>query len=464
MSATAAAGGMSPSLSAPAGGVLVLFAVSVLAAVLAKTRRPIEAFLLVAIWLRFTLSAFPHVARMGVGPLSVNAITSIAVTGIGMLLLRRRTIPWKAIPPIVVLWVLILISGLMNHNLHNGVETIVKYAYFLILIFAFVEVAHESGLPNLLGKMLALFLVPLGFQAASVVLGVAKETEGEGAASYIGGYGHESGFSVVLMTGMFVAMFNRRLPNWAKVSLVGVFAFGIYLANYRTSIVAMAPSLAVATFIGIGAGVVIRQRPIAMGGAICVLLAAALVVPQVAGDRFDTLLATYEKGSALLKPASEYRVDDKKLMSGRAYFWATYYDGYRYGTTREKVFGHGQDSWQDYYKLYAHNTLFSQIYELGITGVIAMIGLWLWMLAMAWRVGGPIGTQLMGAHVTFIALNMSTMPMWQIEGIILYAVICGLTFHYLREREKAKSARANAAGRWTTELVDRRRLADARAL
>ena len=390
--------------------------------------------MLVAIWLRFLLSSFPSFARTPVGPVSINAVASIAVAVVGLLILRRRTIPWLAVPPILLLWVLIVISGFINGNLSDGIETIVKYAYFLVLVFAFVEAADQIGLSRLLSKLLIIFLVPLTFQAASFVFGVAKQAEADGSASYIGGYGHESSFSIVLMTGMIVAAMNRRIPAWAKALIVAIFAVGISLANYRTSIVAMLPFIAVAAFIGVSASVVMRQRPLAIGAGLALVLSAAVIAPQVAGDRFDTLTAAFNSGTDLLKPASEYTVSDKKLLSGRLYFWANYYDGYRYGTERQKLFGHGQDSWQEYYKLYAHNTLFSQIYELGITGVCAMILLWLWMLTMAVRVGGTTGMVLAGAHVSFIVLNQSTMPFWQIEGIIFYAIICGLTFHYLRQR------------------------------
>jgi hypothetical protein len=36
--------------------------------------------------------------------------------------------------------------------------------------------------------------------------------------------------------------------------------------------------------------------------------------------------------------------------------------------------------------------------------------------------------QLVCTHIGFILLNMATMPFWQIEGLILYALVCGYTY------------------------------------
>jgi len=40
----------------------------------------------------------------------------------------------------------------------------------------------------------------------------------------------------------------------------------------------------------------------------------------------------------------------------------------------------------------------------------------------------------MAAHFSFFILNMATMPMWMIEGMIFYALIVGLSVHYAKER------------------------------
>jgi hypothetical protein len=92
---------------------------------------------------------------------------------------------------------------------------------------------------------------------------------------------------------------------------------------------------------------------------------------------------------------------------------------------------------------YAHNTLVSTLYEYGPVGVVAIIFLWATMLLMAVRVRHGPRAKLIGAHLSFITLNMATMPHWLIEGDIMYAIICGCTLHYfLRPAQKAAAPTA----------------------
>jgi hypothetical protein len=41
---------------------------------------------------------------------------------------------------------------------------------------------------------------------------------------------------------------------------------------------------------------------------------------------------------------------------------------------------------------------------------------------------------MLAAHLSFILLSMSTMPLWMIQGNILYGIICGYTLHLMRRR------------------------------
>ena len=95
------------------------------------------------------------------------------------------------------------------------------------------------------------------------------------------------------------------------------------------------------------------------------------------------------------------------------------------------LFGFGPESYQEAFPLYAHNTLVNHLYEYGMVGVAGVLYLWLSMLVAALRVRHPARGILVGAHVSFLVLNMATMPMWMVEGNILYGVICGYTFHLL---------------------------------
>jgi hypothetical protein len=53
-------------------------------------------------------------------------------------------------------------------------------------------------------------------------------------------------------------------------------------------------------------------------------------------------------------------------------------------------------------------------------------------LVMAARAAANQRAILLAAHVSFLLLNMATMPMWQIEGLILYALLWGFTLYGVR--------------------------------
>ena len=426
----------------PLAGSLPVLIVSIglLLAMLRTSSDPATRFLLTAIWLRLNLSAYANLALMSVGPVTVNALVSICLVAAGLLVLDKQSISRGPIVPIAVLWVLIALSGAINHNLIDAVDTILKYAYFLILIFAFMQSTRASGLAPLMSKLLVLFLVPLLYQLMSLALDIPKAAEADGSASYIGGYGHESAFSIVLVAGMVLAIFHPRLSAISKIAMIVIFTIGVSLANYRTSIIAMAPLLMTALVFGVMQSFIPRQRPLAAVLGLFLLGGALAAVPTLAGDRFDPLFEAIGKSEQLIKPPEQYSEAEKKILSGRAHMWADYFAAWDAGTPRQHWFGFGQDSWQGKFRRYAHNTLFSQLYELGLFGVMANILLWLWMLAAAARIQHPVRPLLVSAHLSFIVLNMATMPFWQVEGVMFYALMCALTFYWLQESRRLEPA------------------------
>jgi O-antigen ligase len=121
-------------------------------------------------------------------------------------------------------------------------------------------------------------------------------------------------------------------------------------------------------------------------------------------------------------------VAEQKLLSGRLYIWNRYLETYAAGDDPRLLLGFGPDAWVETFGVYAHNTIVSYLYELGFAGAFLLVLVWIGML---WRAGQirdwPLRGQLLSAHVGFVFLNMATMPFWQIEGLILYGVLCGYT-------------------------------------
>ena len=81
----------------------------------------------------------------------------------------------------------------------------------------------------------------LVFQALSLVLNISKTNSLSGDQNYIGGYDHESAFSVAVIGLFIVLAVSRAIPVRLKFVMVPVAVASIILANYRTTNIAMAP-------------------------------------------------------------------------------------------------------------------------------------------------------------------------------------------------------------------------------
>jgi hypothetical protein len=280
--------------------------------------------------------------------------------------------------------------------------------------------------------MLWSFLPVFLYQALSVAFGVGKLTETDATAmSYIGGYNHEAAFSVILATCLTVACFTTKLNKQVKTGIVIACIAGIVLANYRTTLVAVAPLLLMYFAFSSLRRFPLRDRPFVVSFLIGIVAIALGAVSLLFAERFNDVSVATSGDVNFFKPPDAYTVEESRLLSGRPRIWSAYIYAWLDGDLTEYVIGFGPESWNDVFPLYAHNTLVNYLYEYGIVGVVILIWVWLSMLAAALRVRHPHAGVVVGAHLSFLVLNMSTMPMWMVEGNILYGIICGYTLYLL---------------------------------
>jgi hypothetical protein len=157
----------------------------------------------------------------------------------------------------------------------------------------------------------------------------------------------------------------------------------------------------------------------------------------IGADRFQDLAVALSGDVDLIKPPSSFTTEERRLLSARPYIWSHYYYGWREGTTLNHLIGFGPDAWVTQFGFYAHNTVLSVLFEMGLLGVFAVIFLWLRNISLALHAQGGRGVLIAG-HVAFATLAMATMPLWQVEGLIFYAILCGITLY---RAEQAASLR-----------------------
>lgn len=432
-------GGGAPSFPIP-----VLIAVSALLAIplyfaARGLRGDAARFLIAAIWLRYIISVFHVVTyRDFMGGLSLTAIGSILVTGLGLLLVDKRYLLLKALLPVYALIAIALVSAHLNAGLFTALDTVVKYVYFCTLLIATHEALKDNLPGDLFRRLIAAFAPLLVFQILSVVTGLVKASELDGSRSYIGGYNHEAAFSVALVTFFIAVSFATGVRRWVKSALLVLIFAGVALANYRTSIIALLP-FAATIFVSRTAGLFRpRQRFVLIGAGLLLAFVALGIVTAATGERFGDLATFLTDPGAYIKPQEQFTMEERRLLSGRAYIWSGYIYAWLGSTEWQHLFGFGPDSWSDWFRVYPHNTVIAFLFELGLAGLAVLLWWWTAMYLLAARAGRAIRTDLVVAMFSFILLNLATMALWQIEGLILFALICG---YALKSATSARVAR-----------------------
>lgn len=394
-----------------------------------KTANASGKLLLAVIWFRYVLQAFHEITYVSIAGVSINAMVSLAVCGIGGIVLVRQLPMLGRFPVLLSLVGVIALSGIVNGAIMPTIETILKWGYFAIVVLAIQDCLARDGDARILRHLLWAFAPPLVYQLLSFAMGIGKATEGDGSISYIGGYNHEAAFSIVLVTCFTVAALAPRMNTFVRQALLGACLVGILAANYRTSLIAVAP-IAFGYFVFGAARSAAPGRRFMISLVGLMIMSGALVAASyVMSDRLSDLGVMAGGTEDLIRSPDEFTAAERDLMSGRLYLWNAYFDAYRSGSDVHLLLGNGADSWVDVFGLYAHNTLVSYLYEFGLAGTALIVFIWLAMIVRAfWIEDWALRGQLVCTHIGFILLNMATMPFWQIEGLILYALLCGYTY------------------------------------
>lgn len=421
-----------------------VLAVLMLVYALTRTKHLTGRFLIFIIWLRYMMQVFPDITHppMFAG-FSLNAMASLGVCTVGAAIVSGRARVIGRMPIVLTLMAVIVISGLINGLYPNMIETLLKWGYFFIVALCLYDCMQRDGDARILTPLLWVFVPQLLLQALSVALGAGKTSESDGSVSFVGGFSHEAAFSLVLVTCFAVASLAPRVPPAVRFGLLVAAVIGVFAANYRTSFIALAP-IAVGYFtFSTARSFTSRQRLFVGAGALVGAAGVTVLAAWLLRERMADL-AIAAGDNALFKPPGEFSQTERDLFSGRIYLWSSYLHAYLAGSDLRILFGFGPDAWVGVFPKYAHNTVISYLYEFGIFGAVLIVLVWIGMLLRvrtipdAWMRG-----QVLFTHLGFIIFNFATMPYWQLEGLILYGLLCGHTLA-LTSRVRAPHAYARA--------------------
>lgn len=406
-------------------------------------------FLVVAIWLRVIAGAYHFLTFSPLfAGLSINALLSVATVAVGLLIIDWRALTQQWMIPIYLLLIVILVSGILNRATSGAIDMFFKWGYAVVLIAAAREAMMKAGSNRILTLAAYCYAPIFVLQGVSVVLARAKSTEDEGGLSYIGGYYHEAAFSMMIATFVLAVYLTTRARFASKAAMVLMGLISAVLANYRTGIISILP-LTIGVFLLDGVSRFDRKsRSFIVVLAIPVTLAIAVILGSQLAERFHDLAALLGNIDLLLKPPREFLTEEKKMLSGRLYIWSTYIEAYLNGTDMQLLFGFGPNSWVGLFAKYAHNTMVSYLYELGVAGLLCLLAIWSTFIVATQRIRDPfIRNKLLLAQLCFMLFNLATMPHWQIEGTILFALIQASVLYHLtpaKEGAPANTMRAPA--------------------
>jgi hypothetical protein len=177
--------------------------------------------------------------------------------------------------------------------------------------------------------------------------------------------------------------------------------------------------------------VVARQRPFAVTVAVALALPAMLVA--IASSDFAERFADIAKIQLdMLALRPNFVTDaERDLLSARLYIWSQYLTAFRDANLAQQLVGFGPESWRGVFRLYAHNTFVSYLYEFGYLGLGAFLLFWISNIVFGLRIREAEPRLLVfAAYAGFTILNLATMPVWQIEGLIFFAILNGTAMHY----------------------------------
>jgi hypothetical protein len=322
----------------------------------------------------------------------------------------------------------IVLSATINQTWIGAVNAILKWLYLIVFALAGYTAMRRHGSDRILRALVVVFAGPIVLQWISVALGLQSTNE-DGSPSFIGGYQQEQGFSIILLTFLFVTCFSKGISATAAYGRLALAAAGLVLANYRTTLLAAAlpgAALAVSTLTG---KLVHKQRGVAVLFLGLVTVVVFVGIASLAQHRFADIGTTIHKGASLIQPPEHFTTDEKRLFSGRVYLWSQYLDAYLRGDIVNSLVGFGPEAWVGQFPLYAHNTFVSYTYEFGIFGLAAFSWILIANFLMAAQTNLAGRLVLLACHIGFVVLNLATMPIWTLEGDILYALLLAQTWY-----------------------------------
>ena len=388
-------------------------------------------FLALAIWGRYVLSVLnEYTFKPIVAGLSGNALFSILIVILSIFIITNRAFKLKILLPYYLLIFISIISFFNGFNITGLINFIMKWMYFICISLLIYTALKKNGSDKVLAILLKVHTFPLLMQLLSLLLGEVKATENDGSVSVIGGYGHESAFSMISLTILLLSMLYMPFKEKKAIKFLFFSVTSLVLANYRTSLLSAIPLLVKFVFAYAKAKFNSQSR-IYIYIYISLLTAVLLVIGWASiYERFTDIFDLFFGDVSLFKNIKYYSEKEILLFSARFYIWNQYIAEFLTGDFFSLLLGNGPNSWEDYFRVYAHNTFVSYLFEYGFFGLSILFYIFILNLIACFKSIPKFRFTLVLGLIGFFILNLMTMPLWNIEGNILYSILVSFSWYY----------------------------------
>lgn len=401
------------------------------------------------IWGRFALTSVGDIAtRPFAAGQSLLAIFTLLATLGAFFILPLERLRTAQIAPLAGFLGLVAVSSAINGQVIDAVNAITLWLLLIVLALLLLRAFERHGLQAVLLCLMAATALPMAMQLAS--LGFDQPMIGaDGTKNYIGNFKHGAVFSIVTLTGLWLGL----MYPWAKKPwLVVIFAAAmgaLFLSNYRTLVIAAIP-LALALLLRLSPPGDRAKRlflPLLLG---VVVLTTAL--PDLQTGRYAELGVALDSIDTLLQPPQYFSATEKDLLSARGYIWANYLHHYFDAEAAQVLVGFGPGAQVSTMGVHPHNEYIRVLYEYGAMGLCLWLGLFAVLIRRALvYVPQPLAGVIAAGHVSILVGSLGTSFFNRPEGMILFAILCSVTWYLGQSRQpRMRPAPPAAAGRTMT--------------
>ncbi len=364
--------------------------------------------------------------------ISLFSLFFVSITGFYLAYIKYPVFRSKSLLSVKLFILVLAISGMLSSILPALVE-VIKWVLMINVIYLIYISSNTDGLNVTIKALVLAYIYPVILLILSIAFGEVKASEADGSRSYIGGFSHEASFSVVIYTTTALLLMYASIVNYSlarRMTLFVVMIFALLLVNYRTTFLAGAASFIVYYLcVWLRSGKNFQAISVLL---VVVFLGAlpflSMGVSGTWSDRFSEIPLFFEQLDKLLVPYDYYYDEDGKFFSGRLMIWNQYLVTWYEAGLKEHLIGFGPGGWKDIFSVYAHNTFVSILFELGAVGFIISAAVFTSSLYIILKCSNPaLNTTIFPFFVGFLVLNLATMPLWQIEGMLLLGLMLSLS-------------------------------------